>query len=160
MQEDIIKYIYAAFWSWPTIFRSSYSCLNSRSKVANSATRSLQHAITASFGVISPSVWTRSSKVGKSGWGTCGLLTKGSLNTNAATYSISSKKNVAWRQEFGSKQVCQRVILLVENKIWCVWHPYNIISIVLREYTFGQSYEYQFFLRPFSRLPQGWSSHI
>lgn len=63
-------YLLAPFTSPLTIFRSSYSFVNSRLRISRSLTRPLQQLTRASFGVTSPSVWTRSSKVANSGWGT------------------------------------------------------------------------------------------
>jgi hypothetical protein len=53
-----------------TIFRSSYSFVNSLLRISKFPTNSLQQFTKASFGLTSPSVWIRSSIVAKRGWGT------------------------------------------------------------------------------------------
>lgn len=132
-----VPYLSAAATSPLTILRSSNSFVNSRLKTSSSETKLRQHATRASFGVISPSVWIRSSNLEKRGWGTMRdllvydlevLLSIVILELQSRHTLVTGENDMRILQKMSTEHVGECVILLVEGKDRGVWGTCRAIN--------------------------------
>jgi hypothetical protein len=112
-----------------TIFRSSYSLVNSRLRISSSWTRDLEDSTRASFGVITPSVWMRSSILAKRGWGTVVMSAMMAQICGVGPTFIAGERNLWILQQLGTQHVGEGVVLFKKGKDRAVGSSYVCLSV-------------------------------
>ena len=111
-----------------TILRSSYSLVNSLLKTSRLPTSSLQQFTIASLGLRSPVVWTRSSKVAKSGWGTSRRVSNCRKRIERSPTLVSCEQHAGVLKKICAEHICERMIFFVECEYGGIWGSCATVS--------------------------------